>query len=241
MKALILAAGLGSRLQHKTKDIPKAMVEVNGNPIIAYQLNALKKYKINDVTIVTGYKGEVLIDYLSKNYGEININFVTNPIPYDSNSSYSFWLAKDYVKEETYLHLNCDILFSESLLGKVINSTRENILSVRTDIELTNKMENVELNQDKIMKMSINNFPEASGKAYGLAKLSSQSTNYLIKALQKHLEAGDKNQNYYGIIRGAVSHLDYHAILTDESHITEVNTLTDHDKAIQILSGSSNF
>ena len=39
MKALILAAGLGSRLKNSTKDIPKALVEVNSKPIIEYQID----------------------------------------------------------------------------------------------------------------------------------------------------------------------------------------------------------
>ncbi len=53
MKAMILAAGLGSRLRHKTTDRPKALVEIDGKPIIQYQLSNLIKAGINEIIIAT--------------------------------------------------------------------------------------------------------------------------------------------------------------------------------------------
>ena len=61
MRSLILAAGLGSRLEHKTKHIPKAMVEVNGTPIITHQIRALQFNNINEVGVVLGYKSEIVL------------------------------------------------------------------------------------------------------------------------------------------------------------------------------------
>mgnify|MGYP000871109212 CR=1 FL=1 len=49
MKALILAAGLGSRLKHETLHLPKALLNVNGKPILSYQIEALIEFGIDEL------------------------------------------------------------------------------------------------------------------------------------------------------------------------------------------------
>ena len=78
MKALILAAGLGSRLRPLTNNVPKCMVEVNGISIIDKQIQNLKKNEIIDIYIVTGYKGEVLSKYIKEKYTDLDITFLHN-------------------------------------------------------------------------------------------------------------------------------------------------------------------
>ena len=58
MKAIIIAAGVGSRLGELTKDIPKPLVDVNGKSILQRQIEIFKKIGVNDIFIVTGYKHE---------------------------------------------------------------------------------------------------------------------------------------------------------------------------------------
>ena len=60
MKALILAAGLGTRLAPITDHCPKSMVPVNGKPILIKQIENLHQNGVTDITIVSGYKAEVL-------------------------------------------------------------------------------------------------------------------------------------------------------------------------------------
>ena len=60
MKALILAAGFGSRLAPITDNLPKSLVPVNGTPILFKQIDNLLKNGIKDITIVSGYKANVL-------------------------------------------------------------------------------------------------------------------------------------------------------------------------------------
>ena len=76
-KAIILAAGFGSRMLPATKDKPKPLVLVNNARIIDTLLDALIKAEINDIVIVTGYKGDRFNELLN-NYPTIKL--VNNPI-----------------------------------------------------------------------------------------------------------------------------------------------------------------
>lgn len=236
MKGLILAAGLGSRLKHKTNDIPKAMVKVKNKPIISWQIDALKYNNIREIGVVLGYKSNVLKSYLLKKHKDIKFSFYINKEYKTSNSAYSFYIAKEYVKEDTYIHLNCDILFSKKLLEEVIKSKHNNVISLSKKIDLTDNMEQVELDSNnKIIKMANVKFEKAIYKAYGVAKFSSKSTEYIIKKIERFLDIGDKNQNYYAIIRQLVIDLDYYGIDFSDNLLLEINTIKDFDTVTQLL------
>ena len=68
MKAIILAAGLGTRLRPMTENTPKALVKVNQKPLVEYQIEFLKERGIDDIIIVVGYLKEQF-DYLKEKYG----------------------------------------------------------------------------------------------------------------------------------------------------------------------------
>jgi len=236
MKALILAAGLGSRLKHKTKAIPKAMIDVGGQPIITYQISALLKNNINQIGVVLGYKSEVLKSYLVNKYSNIHFSFFLNKDYATTNSAYSFYLASSFIKTESYIHLNCDVLFSSELLSGVINSNHENVLAVNLNEKLTDNMELVTLNElNRIIIMDNKYYNSAAGKAYGVAKLSSESTKIILNRLERYHINSDFNQNYYGIIRQVLSDVDYHCFESKNMTLTEIITLTDYDRVIKNL------
>jgi len=54
MKAIIIAAGSGKRISKDVSDQPKAMVKVNGKPIVEYQISTLRKAGISDISLITG-------------------------------------------------------------------------------------------------------------------------------------------------------------------------------------------
>jgi len=97
-------------------------------------------------------------------------------------------------------------------------------------------MEQVELDKkNKIIKMDNMQFDEAIFKAYGLAKLSRESSNYIINKIEKYLNQKNKYMNYYGIIRQAVQDIDYYGVDCKDQFLLEVNTLNDLDIANKIL------
>ena len=236
MKALILGAGLGSRLQHKTEKIPKAMVEVDGLPIISHQLFALRENNINEVGVVLGYKGDILKNYLLKTHPDLIFSFFFNNEYAKTNSAYSFYLASEYIQNEQYIHLNCDVLFSSELLSEIINLKRNNVIAVNFDEYLTDNMELVALGEsNKIISMSNVFYEGAVGKAYGLAKFSPDSTRHIIKRIKQFLIDGDYNQNCYGIIRQVLKDIDYHCFDSGKMLLSEINTLSDYDRVLNVL------
>src|SRR3954471_19572258 len=94
MKAVILAAGMGSRLAPLTNDRPKPMVEVAGRPLLLRAIDRLAAVGItgDDVIVVTGYREDVLRARLAAE--GVTVQLVTNPRYSDWNSFYSLLVAK---------------------------------------------------------------------------------------------------------------------------------------------------
>ena len=128
MKAIILAAGLGSRLGDLTRDKPKSLIKVNGKPIIKYQIDAYLNSGISEIFIVSGYKSFELEDYVKANYSK-NIRFVINKFFHETNNMYSLWLCKGYIsKSEKVFISNADVVFDESIVSKMVDE-KENIIA----------------------------------------------------------------------------------------------------------------
>jgi len=152
-----------------------------------------------------------------------------------SNSSYSFWLAKNYIMDAPYIHLNCDIIFSQQLFHSVINANYDNIIVIRSDLTLTDGMENVIIKDNQIISMSLKNTAKANGKAFGLAKFSPTTTLNHSKKLKVFINKKDLNQNYYGMIRLSVKEMNYFCIRSDKFNMLEINTVEDLNTANNIL------
>lgn len=118
MKAVILAAGLGSRLRPITNEVPKCMVPVNGIRVIDKQIDNLIKCNVNDIYVVSGYKHEVLDSHLKEHYPFVTI---INNTRYDqTNNMYSLFLTSQYVKGEEFLLMNSDVYFDADIIVGMI-------------------------------------------------------------------------------------------------------------------------
>lgn len=118
MKALILAAGFGSRLAPITDNCPKSLVPVNGQPILFKQIDNLLENNIDDITVISGYKAEVLESAVHEKYPNIKI---INSVDYaTTNNMYSAYLGKKDFYGENFLMMNADVFFDSSVISSLL-------------------------------------------------------------------------------------------------------------------------
>jgi L-glutamine-phosphate cytidylyltransferase len=121
--ALLLAAGLGSRLTPLTDDVPKCLVAMSGVPILERLVRALDAHGFQRLVIVTGYKAETIRDYLGERFGGIAIEYVLSPCFATTNNLYSLWLARHLI-DEPFLLVESDLVFDEQLLAPLLEPGR---------------------------------------------------------------------------------------------------------------------
>ena len=131
MQAIILAAGMGRRLGEYTKDNTKCMLPVNGVRLIDRTLGQLAQLKLNRVVIVVGYQGKNLINYIGNSYeGQLNIEYVENPIYDKTNNIYSLALAKDKLQEDDTLLIESDLIFDDGMFSLLTENPYPNLALV---------------------------------------------------------------------------------------------------------------
>ncbi len=144
MKAIILAGGRGKRLKPITDDVPKPLVLIKNIPIIEWQIKYLKKFGIEEVIICTGYKQEMIEDYLvTRNLG-LEIKYSIEKLPLGTGGAIK--KAGKMISDKSFFVLNGDTITNLDLkkLVKVENSVAA--------IELRTKFGILETRSNKIIK-----------------------------------------------------------------------------------------
>lgn len=120
MKAMILAAGEGKRLQPLTLKTPKPLLKVGPSSLIEDQIHRLSKLGINEFVINISYLGEQIKQSLKNHSHFQNISFIEEPFPYGTGGA--LVNAMDHLGEDPFILCNADI-FSEIDLSRLPNST----------------------------------------------------------------------------------------------------------------------
>jgi bifunctional UDP-N-acetylglucosamine pyrophosphorylase/glucosamine-1-phosphate N-acetyltransferase len=112
-EAVILAAGRGTRLNSEYSSIlPKSLVPVNDAPIISYVLNLLKRFELRRIYVVVGYKKNLIIDYLKKNYEDEEITFIQQMKL--TGIADALLLTKNYIKGNYFIAVLGDTILDLS-------------------------------------------------------------------------------------------------------------------------------
>lgn len=125
MKAIIFAAGLGTRLKPLTDNCPKALVLLNGKPLLWHSINLLKKYGIDDITINVHHFASEIIKYLSDNEFGVKIN-ISDETDFLLDTGGGLLKARNLLDgKEPFIACNVDIISSVDI-GKLIEYHVEN-------------------------------------------------------------------------------------------------------------------
>lgn len=130
MKAIIMAAGVGSRLSSVIGNKPKCLIMADGETLIGRMVRILKSRNINDITVITGYKSDLIHDELG-----LRVHYFHNPLFSVTNSITSLWLAKELLGDDVIL-MNADLYVEEEIIDTALAQTRHVVmLSDSTRIE----------------------------------------------------------------------------------------------------------
>ena len=116
MKALIFAAGRGTRISRYLGGNPKCTVKIGNEKLIHYTVRLLKKHGISDIALVVGYKQQAVRYALS----DMDVSFYYNPFFDVTNSIASAWFARGFLGEDDLLLMNGDVFMEERLLEEIL-------------------------------------------------------------------------------------------------------------------------
>ena len=144
MKAIILAGGRGKRLRPITDYVPKPLIPIKNIPIIEWQIKYLKKFGVSEVIICSGYKTEMIENYLNNKKLGIKISFSVEDIPLGTGGAIK--KAGKKINEKSFIVINGDVITNIDL-KKLLK--KENSIA---SIQLKTKFGILQTDDDKIIK-----------------------------------------------------------------------------------------
>ena len=179
-RAIILAAGLGKRIQPVSFETPKPLITVNGNRMIDTVIDALKQNGITEIYIVIGHLKEKFNAYA----GITGITLIENPYYLTSNNISSLYVARDYLEE-------CMILDGDQIVRNSVALApafyRSGYNAVWTDHETNEWLMNVE---NGIVKSCSRNGGSHGWQLYSVSRWSAKDGKMLRQCVEQEYESG---------------------------------------------------
>jgi choline kinase len=199
MKAVILAAGIASRLRPLTDNTPKCLLNVGKKSILQRTIDNLLSNGIEEFIIVTGYLREMIEEFISEKYPDLNVVFIYNEKYSSTNNIYSLWMTKEYAKGNEIILLDSDIVFDSRIVALLKNSNYENCLAVKTEIELGEEEIKVTVEDDNsITEISKTVNPtQAIGESIGIEKFGKPFVDALFAELDKMILEENLSNVFY--------------------------------------------
>ena len=194
MKAVILAAGRGTRIRSVHGEHPKCLIEVDNSTILDHQLDALAMVGINEVVIVVGYEEEQIIAHVNaRRLLTQRIHFIENPGFAITNNIYSLWLALDWLRHDSFIVLNADVIFDPEILDLVMRPQAP--ISMIVDPLWRDETMKVIIADDNVIRMSKNiSREEFSGTYIGITVFSKSIQTRFSRKMEEMLAAGRVNE-----------------------------------------------
>lgn len=198
MKAVILAAGIASRLRPLTNDRPKCLLEIGGKCLLQRSMDGLIRNGIKEFVVVTGYLHEQIEAFLNNRYKEVSITSIYNEQYASTNNIYSLWLAHPEVEGKEMLLLDSDIVFDPQIVARLLASEHQDILALNNHPLGEEEMKVVPDGEGRVKEISKTcRIEDAAGESIGIERMSASYTKALYKELRPMMEEEGLENVFY--------------------------------------------
>jgi L-glutamine-phosphate cytidylyltransferase len=228
MKAIILAAGKGTRLDGAAVK-PKCLVEIGGVTLLHRQIETLRSLNVGEIVIVVGFGADKIREECDD-----AISFVENAHFAETSSLYSLWVAREHLLDG-FVVLNCDVLFHPQMLANLLESSHgdELLISDQEINSLGDEEMKVKVREQLVIDISKDMDPlEADGENVGIVKFSAAGAKVLVGYMNELIANGGKKDWAPRAFREYALHHPLHALSTDGLPWIEIDFPEDYQRAV---------
>jgi choline kinase len=185
MIGVILAAGMAKRLRPLTDEKPKCLLDVGGKTLLQRTVDAMISAGIKEFVVVTGYRENMIREFLTARYPQYTINFIDNPDYEHNNNIFSLWLAMEKLHGTEVLLMDSDILCDPEAVRRVARKTVPALAMQQHELG-EEEMKIVVDAEGRITEISKTCSPkDAIGESVGIEKMTEEYTEAIYQELRK--------------------------------------------------------
>ena len=188
MIGVILAAGMAKRLRPLTDERPKCLLTVGERTLLQRTVDAVIAAGINELVVVTGYRQQMIRDFLTAHYPAVTIHFIDNPDYAHNNNIFSLWLTRPYTEGKDFLLLDSDILFDPAIIPAVLTQEGSALALNRHELG-EEEIKVIVDNENRVQEISkVCSIEQAIGESVGIEKMTADYSTALFKELEQMIE-----------------------------------------------------
>ena len=224
MKAIIMAAGVGKRLQALNINKPKCLITVENETLIRRSVNLLVNKGISDITVIVGFMAHLIRNELNN-----DVAYFENPDFHSTNSIKSLWYAKDLL-EDNVLLLNGDLYYEHAILDYAINQTNP-VVMLADSTRIDNADYRFSFSGDQINQFGkhLTNH-ETDGEYVGIVRIDQSFIKTFKDALEEMIISGKSNIWWEDVLYSFIEkRIPIHYFDVAGTFWSEVDTLQDYN------------
>jgi choline kinase len=198
VRVVILAAGQATRLRPLTDERPKCLLEVGGRSILSRALELLRRRGLTDLTIVDGFRGDLIRQAVTAEFPDLACHFVRNDAFATTNNAWSLMLAERAVAGPLLL-MDADIVFEGGVLDRLLAHTAPSRLGLRTEGTIGDEEMKVLVGESGLVTGLSKDVPPglAAGESVGIEVFGAAFVAALWPVLRRRMLTENRIGEYY--------------------------------------------
>lgn len=232
MKVIILAAGRGTRISKLIGDIPKCTVDVGGVPLIKRTITMLKNYGVSDISIVLGYKHNVVSEVIKG----MGVKEYVNPFYHVTNSLGSLWFARENFRgSEDFIICNGDVFWTKEIFESISKSDKELVLL--SDKKRVDDGDYFFQTDNKVLKAYGKELTRENRDCeyVGVAKISANMIESFKNRLLKMVDNQESDKWWENVLYSMVEERPIYVEDVGEAFWAEVDFIEDYNRILEYI------
>lgn len=231
MKAILLAAGRGTRISRMVQDVPKSTLPINGAPLIRHTAQMLLDEGM-EVIVCIGYRR----DDVEAALDGLNVKYYFNPFYDVTNSIASLWFARNEINEDMLI-MNADVYFSKELLHKLLTDRNQVVMAMDTGrIEVGDYFFQV---INGCVKKYGKDLPrsERTCEYVGVAKIDKAFNKKFVTQMDKLINEQHHDMWWENVLYSLTEKEDIHTLDVRGIFWSEIDYFDDYERILDYLDG----
>ena len=238
MIGVVLAAGMAKRLRPLTDERPKCLLTVGSRTLLQRTFDAMIAAGISEFVVVTGYRGEMIRDFLLNTYpSSLTFHFLHNADYEHNNNIYSLWMTRELVRGREFLLLDSDILFDPAIIQRMLQEPGTALALNRHELGEEEIKVIVDSNNQVVEISKVCSPSEAIGESVGIEKMEADYSEALFAELDRMIEGEGLIDIFYerAFERLIPQGHSFHIVDTTDYFSIELDTVDDFNSARELI------
>ena len=237
MIGVILAAGMAKRLRPLTDTQPKCLLKVGERTLLERTVDAQLAAGINELVVVTGYRGEMIRDFLTNHYSTLDIHFIHNADYEHNNNIFSLWMTRPYTDGKDFLLMDSDILLDPKLVKTIVEQAGTALALNRHECG-EEEIKIIVDSEDRVVELSKTcSIADAIGESVGVERIASDYSTALFRELEQMIEREGLIDIFYERAFERLIPQGHHFRVVDTTDFfsIELDTVEDFERAKELI------